>query len=156
MKNTTYKTIEDVPARDLLELLAKFSRQNPGLESANYGDDAQGHKCLMAEYRRIMRDGKDFRTLYAVAVAMNPATAEVLEAARASFAGRLQFLMVNGKPSIDYTTGQYFPTEYRAAACSILARIIWCRTRDQFPDGNSLRKEMRKLYGRGLVSRWFN
>jgi hypothetical protein len=31
---------------------------------------------------------------------------------------------------IDYCTGQYFPTEYRRAACAVLASALWEYTRE--------------------------
>src|SRR3990167_287401 len=35
-----------------------------------------------------------------------------------------------GSTSIDYCTGQYFPTEYRKAACAVLASALWAWTRE--------------------------
>lgn len=32
---------------------------------------------------------------------------------------------VNASSFLDYCTGQYWPTEYRAAACAVLASVLW-------------------------------
>jgi hypothetical protein len=34
---------------------------------------------------------------------------------------------------LDYCTGQYFPTEYRRAACAVLASALWSAKRDNMP-----------------------
>ncbi len=35
------------------------------------------------------------------------------------------------KVTIEYTTGQYMPTEYRKAVCAVLASALWEYTRDK-------------------------
>lgn len=75
--------------------------------------------------------------------------------------------------AVDYCTGQYFPTEYRAAACAVLAAVLWSYFRANMPQpdssdregnpryaglsaGDYLRKQARREFGRGITSRWFN
>ena len=83
------------------------------------------------------------------------------------------------RSELDYCTGQYWPTEYRAAACAVLASALWAYWRaDMKPDGkrtetfsygigtyevdtyNGLRfadavqKVARRELSRGVVSRW--
>jgi hypothetical protein len=57
---------------------------------------------------------------------------------------------------VDYCTGQYFPTEYRAAACAVLATILWDYISPECKTGNDIRKWARAEFGRGIASRWFN
>lgn len=66
--------------------------------------------------------------------------------------------------AIDYTTGQYFPTEYRKAACAVLASALWDNMIDAVPGegegvksaGDWLRAYFRREFGRGIASRWFS
>lgn len=78
---------------------------------------------------------------------------------------------------LDYCTGQYWCTEYRAAACAVLASALWDCQRKSLPinehgkpyetygpkpggglmsAGDRLRNSFRNWYGRGIQSRWFN
>jgi hypothetical protein len=89
-------------------------------------------------------------------------------------------------PRIDYCTGQYFVTEYRRAACAVLASALWEYTRERcMPSGPNreklssgdvtywldsaragkgdfvaagdwLRAHFAREFGRGIASRWFN
>jgi hypothetical protein len=66
------------------------------------------------------------------------------------------------KQRLDYCTGQYWPTEYRRAACAVLASALWAYQRDNLkpdPDcrpGDVLRAHFRKEFGRRIANRWFN
>jgi hypothetical protein len=83
--------------------------------------------------------------------------AEGIVAACRAFAGRLQLVERDGAVAVDYTTGQYFPTEYRKAACAVLASALWDYAREQgYATGNEIRKWARQEFGRGIASRWFN
>lgn len=67
---------------------------------------------------------------------------------RVSFAGRLSW---DGK-TLDYCTGQYFCTEYRAAACaglSLALRRYWRA------DGIDVQTMAQQCLGRGIAARWF-
>lgn len=59
---------------------------------------------------------------------------------------------------LDYCTGQYWQTEYRRAACAVLASAIWSYWRDGLTGeniGDRLRASARRTFGRGIASRWF-
>jgi hypothetical protein len=64
--------------------------------------------------------------------------------------------------AVDYCTGQYFPTEYRKAACAVLSQAIWawtsahCMPADTAKPGDYLRASLKREFGRGMASRWFN
>jgi hypothetical protein len=80
--------------------------------------------------------------------------------------------------TVDYCTGQYFPTEYRRAVCAVLASALWTYTREHcMPEptlhhnsetgetlhrykgmhaGDWLRAHFRQQFGRGIASRWFS
>lgn len=103
-----------------------------------------------------------------------------IDASRA-YSGRLKFIERNGKVGIDYTTGQYFPTEYRAAACAVLSSALWAQARKHMPapgperitvthgpfssehesiegltPGDWLRRHFKRLFGRAIQLAWFN
>jgi hypothetical protein len=58
---------------------------------------------------------------------------------------------------VDYCTGQYFPTEYRRAVCSVLSSALWDYFRTNGADtGDDIRRTARRELGRSIASRWFN
>lgn len=87
-----------------------------------------------------------------------------------------------GAVKIEYTTGQYFPTEYRRAACAVLASALWAYARENMPKPNGkitrfdsegeflsehdniegktpgdwLRAHFARRFGRNIAARWFN
>lgn len=132
----------------MLAALGAWVRQRPGLEFGNYGDV----RAYRSELRDIARDLRDARTLLR-SVEMSSMTAETLKEAFRAFSGRLSW---DGK-KLDYCAGQYWPTEYRKAACAVLASALWAHFRgdDGMMTGDSLRKMFLRQYGRGLAGRWF-
>lgn len=176
MSSTELKT-------QICDALAAWIRQRPGLEPGNY--DAAGYR---SDSRRISRDKRDAETLLAAVKWRDSITAEdLIEAAKHAFSGRLTMeIRKSTTPSgpfqrvvIDYTTGQYWPTEYRAAAAAVLASALWAYTREKampskivssgqefYPHaggsknlvsaGEWLRSHFRKEFGSALQRRWFN
>lgn len=116
-------TATDTAERDaILAALDAFIRQRPGLDYRNYD-----RASYAAEVRSIGRDLQDARALLR-AVELRPSiTAAVLRDALSP--GRLSW---DGK-RLDYTTGQYWPTEYRRAAAAVLASALWSYWRDCVP-----------------------
>lgn len=140
----------------LIDNLNKFIKQRPGLDFGNYGDI----KSYRAELRGITKDYQDARELLAFVSLCNGITAigsgmsDIIAASTRAFAGRLEINEETG--AISYTTGQYWPTEYRAAVCSVLAAAIWAYFRESGHDtGDSIRKAARAEFGRGIAGRWF-
>jgi hypothetical protein len=126
----------------ILDALDAFTRQRAGLDYRNYCSgygDTEGRKAYFAEARSITRDLHDYRELRKAVGYADSITADmILEASRSAFRGRLtlkEFEPAPGAPnsgavSVDYCTGQYFPTEYRKAACAVLAQTLWQWTRE--------------------------
>jgi hypothetical protein len=108
-----------------LAALDAFIRQRPGLDYRNYD-----RASYAAEVRSIGRDLQDARALLR-AVELRPSitAAKLRDAFQSAFSGRLSW---DGK-RLDYTTGQYWPTEYRAAACGALSSALWAYWRDCVP-----------------------
>ena len=132
----------------IIELLSAFISQRSGMDFRNYGDI----KSYRAESRRITQQGKDARELMR-AVEYSQITADELRAAFSAFSGRLT-LSDDGR--LDYCTGQYFPTEYRAAVCAVLASALWDYHREDYPNGNELRASFRRRFGKRIQESWFN
>jgi hypothetical protein len=136
-----------------LSALTGFASQRPGLEYCNYGDPV----AYRAESRAITRDLHHVYTLLRrVQLAPSITSAHLKEAFRA-FSGRLSW---DGQ-RLDYTTGQYWPTEYRRAVCAVLASALWAYWRDNAPEGldrpgDYLRAKARREFGRTIAGRWFN
>jgi len=133
------------PAVDTLKLaivdaLDLWIRQRPGLEPGNYirdWRDVDGRRAYRAESRSITRD---------------------LHHARAML--RYVELRPSNTPGhgLDYTVGQYWPTEYRRAACGVLSSAIWDYLREGMsePTGDAIRAAARRELGATIAGRWFS
>ena len=147
----------------ILTALEGFIRQRPGLEFGNYGD----RKAYFSEMRRITRQRHDAERLLR-AVALSSMPAEVLVGGFRAFSGRLTLTDCerNGKHALrlEYCTGQYFPTEYRAAVCAVCAAALWDWYRDDYvkaakpgeSPGDAIRRQFRREFGARFASRWFD
>ena len=143
----------------ILSALRSFVSQRSGLDCRNYGD----RDSLMGDYRPILRDGKTARRLLRQIELRDSITAENLaEACKRAFSGRVSLITrQDGSVSVDYCTGQYFPTEYRAAVCAVCASVFWGYFRECVPAGEvnageSIRKQAKREFGRAIAARWFN
>ena len=133
----------------LLFMLREFAKQRPGLEPDNYGDAAS----YRAESRAITRQLGDARELIALASMTPDAIGPHLLAELQR--GRLTLALRGDRWRLDYTTGQYWPTEYRAAVCRVLASAIWDMLRERHPDRHP-RDTARQLVTPGVFKRYFN
>lgn len=111
-----------------LALLDKFTAQRPGLDFANYGDVS----AYRAEVRSITKDLHHYRALRQ-AIAYRTFSLDQWNAAFRAFSGRLSLVRDGEKFRLEYCTGQYFPTEYRRAACAVLASLLWDDSRENMP-----------------------
>lgn len=135
----------DTLKESICDALAAFIRSRPGFEYANYG----GASSYNADVRRAARQKRDAETMLAAVRWCDSITgADLIEAARG---GRLTIeLLPAGEivrgvfiPSpvpdaplrvrIDYCAGQYYPTEYRAGVCRVLASALWNWQRENMP-----------------------
>jgi hypothetical protein len=104
----------------ILAALRRFVAQRPGLEFGNYGDVS----AYRTEVRRITKQRHDAETLLAY-VERSGMSADTLRSGFRAFAGRLTLTETPDGATLDYCTGQYFPTEYREAACCVLVSALW-------------------------------
>lgn len=146
----------EISKQELIELLRAWINQRPGLEFCNYGEISS----YRSEQRRITRQKHDADTLLR-AVELSGVTVEEIKAAFRSFSGRLQLKETEKGYRLEYCAGQYFPTEYRAAACAVLASALWDYYREDIPEddpkpGDTIRAKFKRLFGIAMQKRWFD
>ena len=141
----------------IIAALDRWIRQRPKLEYGNYGDPT----AYRSEARRITRDLHHARDMLKLVSWRDSITADdLLAAARTNYAGRLSLVKTDSGYTVDYCTGQYWPTEYRRAACAVLASALWDRFRADLPEDHKTRDEIKRTARRELSTsiarRWFN
>ena len=149
----------EISKPELIELLRVWINQRPGLEYGNYGERAP----YFAEMRSITGQLHDARTLLAHVENSAMTAAELLDGFGA-YSGRLQVSPTDKGYRLDYCTGQYWPTEYRAAACAVLAAALWDYHRDDYAAsakgkesaGDAIRRNFKRVFGKRIQSQWFD
>ena len=147
----------DTRKETLIACLRKFIAQRPGLEFGNYGDVS----AYRSEMRSITKDRHHAETMLAsVAWRDSITTDSILEASKHAFSGRLAITEPSpGRFVLDYCTGQYWPTEYRRAVCSVLSSALWDYWREcggAASTGDAIRKTAAAELSRSIAQRWFN
>ena len=152
----------DIPDKGTtLRLLEAWIRQRPGLDPRDYGGGQDGWRAYREESRGIMRARADAFELLSVAAV--ECSSEALADGFRAYSGRLSLIHKPEGWALDYTTGQYWPTEYRNAACSVLSAALWDTFRDRWAAsakkgesaGDAIRRRFRERFGRGIAGRWF-
>jgi hypothetical protein len=148
----------------LCAALRAFINQRSGIEYGNYqsGDAKRTREAFNGDYRPMLKHGKQARELLRAVELRESITAENLVEATRAYSGRLQFVE-NGKGvAVDYTTGQYFPTEYRNAACAVLAACYRSKMPEPVGDkydglsaGDWIRCQARGEFSRAIATTWF-
>lgn len=135
--HNTRDTLKDA----ILEALDRFIRQRPGVEAGNFVSPYDrgearlaGIRAYRAELRDIGRDLNHARTLLRrIELAPGITGNDLIHAARA-YSGRLTIQPIETpdgyKVRLHYTTGQYFPTEYRRAVCAVASSALWDHVRE--------------------------
>lgn len=143
--------------QQILEALQKWVAQRPGLEFGNYGDMSS----YRSELRSIAKDKHDAERLLTAVAWRDSITAAELTAAFSAYSGRLSIAETPEGVKLSYVTGQYWPTEYRKAACAVLARALWDYRRATVPQsvdkaGDWIRDSFRREFGHSMQQRWFD
>lgn len=133
----------------VLQTLRAFLDRRPGMDWRNYGDGP----AYRADYYQVRKDREHALALLRHVELSGITGDAIVDASRRAFAGRLEFSPDCTR--IDYTTGQYFPTEYRKAVCAVLAAALWAYWRADQPDADGIRKAARRAFGSGIAARWF-
>ena len=163
----------------IIDALNAWVSQRPGLDYGNYGDVSS----YRAEVRSIGKDLQHARAMINYVAWHDSITAEMILDA-ADNGGRLSIKAVpchsvdqqlmyqarraaggilemppadSWKITIDYCTGQYWPTEYRPAVCRLLSSVIWywMRANDPQRSGEMIRKAASRELGTSIARRWF-
>ncbi len=149
--------------QQIIDGLYRFINQRPGLEFGNYGDI----KLYRSEVRSIGKDLQQARKLLREIELRDSINADkIIRAARSSYSGRLTISETDdGKLRINYCTGQYFPTEYRRAVCSLCSSLLWdywyssshqIDEHDTVSQGQYIRITAKRELGRSIARRWFD
>lgn len=150
MTTTTTTTDRDA----VLAGLARFIAQRSGIDARNYRNswsDKAGHAAFMDDYRRVLRDGRHARRLLnAVQARPSIGVPELLAACRGD-----RLTLTDDGSRWDFTTCQYFPTEYRMAACRVLAAALWRYWRDDGLTADEIRRQAHREFGPAIAGRWF-
>jgi hypothetical protein len=134
--------------------LQAFIQQRPGLDPNDYMSDwrdHEGRKAYRSESREITRDLNDARLLLRQ-VHWRSFTKVDWDRAFTAYSGRLSW----DGTTLDYCIGQYWPTEYRASVCAVLAGLLRYDYRNNNTIKGDIRAHFRRTFGRGVASRWFN
>jgi hypothetical protein len=133
----------------IITALRDWIHQRPRLEFGNYGDVT----AYRAEARHITQQLKDAQHLLSAVSWRSISAEDLIDASRNAFGGRLTIDAAPDAVTIDYTVGQYWPTEYRAAACAVLSQALWEHWRRS---GSSPTATARRELARPIAKRWFN
>jgi hypothetical protein len=148
----------------LLHALAAFIAQRSGISFREYhspgsswGEFTNARKLFRQDRAPILRHGRHARRLLAFVSRRSISADDLLQSSRSAYSGRLSFVVKGENATVDYAIGQYFPTEYRAAACAVLARAIWEYFRNGcgYTSPDQIRNAARREFGRGIASAWF-
>jgi len=132
----------------LLGNLVQFVNQRPGLEYGNY--------ATLSDYRSELREITKTRNQAHELIAF-VSISQSIDADRILASARHRLTWDKARQEWDYCTGQYFPTEYRRAACSLLSSVVWdwfredcgCETREK------IQKAAKRNFSRAVAQRWF-
>lgn len=143
-----YETVQ------MLSAIEQHIARRSGLDLRNYGGDIDSMRADRAE---IARDGRDARIMLRYLQRCWNLPASTMREAFQAYAGRLAY--VPEWNAVEYTPGQYWPTEYRAAAASVLARAFRLHMTQGVTDGmdrtHFARMAAEREFGRGIARRWF-
>lgn len=156
-----------LPERDLiLAALAAFVRSRPGFEPGSYGTRAD----YARDVRHATQQLHDAQAMLSAIGWRQSIDADALRAAFSAFSGRLTWRYTPGEGTgrwgmVEYCTGQYYCTEFRAAVCAVLARALWNYWRTgllaTYEDGSAyaprdlILARAKKELPRGVFTRWF-
>ncbi len=132
--------------------LSNFVTSRPGFDPRNYGSWSD----YQSDARRSQRDRRDAETLLRAVAWSNITADELIEAARGSRI-TIRTDIPGELARIDYCTGQYYPTEYRAAVCRLLSSALWNYWREGLTDQSvdAIHRTARHALGFAIARRWF-
>ena len=131
---------------EIKSALRAFVAQRPGFDYHNYATTS----AYRADQKRAMRDKADALAL----ISAFPDNADPRFLVDALSSGNR--LSLDGE-HLDYTPGQYWCVEYRAAVCRAVSDALRYLSRAQSQERLAeTRKRMARIVGRGCANRWFS
>ena len=117
--------------------LVEYASQGPSLEPRDYFSDwrdTNGLAAYRSESRSIGKDWRRFKQLVQEAATVGVTDQHVIDAAKSAYSGRYEWT----GSEWSYCVGQYWPTEYRSAACAVLDQAIRNRRRETPPESRQI------------------
>lgn len=148
---TQHTTPSTITKDDILDDLLRFVNRRTGMDIRNYADswaDKDGVSAFRSEYREILRDGRDARELIRACRYLVPVEILLQQ-------GRTNDRLTYTHRGWDYCVGQYWCTEYRAAACRYLRRCYRDALMSQGMTWEQVKQRAKRELGMGIVRRWF-
>ena len=135
----------------IIQALHAFIESRPGFDPVNY---ARAPEAYRADSRRALRHLHDARAMLKAIGWRDSIGADDIVRAKHY---RIDFVPAGNVARVDYTTGQYYPIEYRAAACATLASTLWDYFREKCgaKTADEIRRMARMELGRSIAGRWF-
>lgn len=127
----------------ILEKLTTFVNQRPKLDFADYGDS----KYYRQDANEIAKQRKMYYEIFvACSTVMDKAEIEsrILKRFEKSVSGG-RLTWDKDAQVWDYTTGQYWPTEYRRAAAKLLFEIFWSYLYDTYKE--NVKSQAKRILG---------
>ena len=144
--------------------LRSWVSKRPKLNPADYvSTDPAWRQGYKRDARRIAQQLRDAKAMLSY-IDNEPTISadDIVQASRCAHGVTIQKKLSDGVFKgyfeLDYVQGQYWPTEYRRAACLTLSEAIWENVRNTEPGITKpeIKKKIGAKLGRGLVNRWFN
>ena len=114
-----------------LRMVAAYAAKRPALEFRDYcsgWNDTNGRAAYFQEARSITKDLQRVREALRFACAVNVQDSHLIECSRGE---RLTLENQGDTLTLEYCTGQYWPTEYRPAVARLLERAANAAARAQ-------------------------
>lgn len=136
----------------IIQTIRAFINSRPGLDPRDYDRDPTLYR---ADSRMIQKQRRDALAMLAAVEARDSITADQMLALQSH---RFTIKADQGRVIADYTTGQFYPTEYRAGAARYLASLIWAYIREHCngKTTDDIRKQARLMLGASIARKYFN
>ena len=136
----------------IIHQLEAFVNSRPGFDPYNYAT----YKDLQADRRIATKQKNDFYYLVwafsSIWHKRNPQGTTIQEYVYNRLKNNSGRLSITDKNEIRYITGQYYCTEYRAAACRFVASVLWDFVREHYTELET-GDDMRKFFKRNITNK---
>ena len=131
-----------------LHSLYDFATKRPNIQPADYAGYTEGYR---KDVKEASKQRFVFLNLYRAVNSI--LTEEQIEKQLEVYESNKDRMHYNGE-EWEYTAGQYWPLEYRAAAARILWHILYCYVADNY-DSASIKTQLVRIAGRTVVNYFY-